>query len=102
MMAWSSPSTGNGNGAEARAKTRVSNVQVLKKLIVVLGRLAAGVIGGGLAGFVLGYAITGEEYMNPHGGLLVVGLLIFVGAILGLIVGAIMAYRVNRRMTSSG
>jgi hypothetical protein len=74
-------------------------MRLLKKLVVVLGLLAAGFLAGGLAGFGLGYGITGEEYRNPHGGLILVGMLILGGAILGLIVGAVTAYRVARRVT---
>jgi hypothetical protein len=52
---------------------RVADVRVLKKLIAVLG--------------------------NRHGGAILVGLLTIGGAIAGLIVGAVTACRVGRRMT---
>jgi hypothetical protein len=71
----------------------------LKKLLAVLGLLAAGLLGGGLLGFSLGYVIVGADSRNPHGGLILVALLMFGGAILGLIVGAVTAYRANRRVT---
>jgi hypothetical protein len=61
--------------------------------------LAMGFAGGGFLGFALGYAITGSDYRNPHGGLFLVALLMFGGAILGLIVGAVTAYRVAGRVT---
>jgi hypothetical protein len=38
---------------------RVADVRLLKKLIAVLGLLAAGFIGGGFLGFALGYVIAG-------------------------------------------
>jgi hypothetical protein len=69
-------------------------VRLLKKLMVVLGMLAMGFAGGGLVGFALGYVIAGDERSNPHGGLTFVALLMFGGAILGLMVGAVAAYRV--------
>ena len=78
---------------------RVADVRLLKKLIVVLGMLAMGLAGGGFLGFALGYVITGDEHRNPHGGLMLVALLMFGGAILGLIVGAVAAYRVSLRVT---
>ena len=43
---------------------RVADVRLLKKLIAVLGLLAAGFIGGGLFGFALGYVIAGEGRSN--------------------------------------
>ena len=78
---------------------RVADVRLLKKLIAVFGLLAAGFIGGGLLGFALGYVIAGEGRSNVHGGAILVGLLTIGGAIAGLIVGAVTAYRVGRRMT---
>jgi hypothetical protein len=77
----------------------VADVRLLKKLIAVLGLLAAGLIGGGLLGFALGYVIAGEGRSNIHGGAILVGLLTIGGAIAGLIVGAVTACRVGRRMT---
>lgn len=74
-------------------------MRLLKQLLAVLGLLAAGLLGGGLVGFSLGYVIAGNEYRNPHGGLILVALLMFGGAILGLILGAVTAYRVSRRLT---
>jgi len=74
-------------------------VRLLKKVMIVLAMLAMGFAGGGLVGFALGYVITGDEHSNPHGGLLLVALLMFAGAILGLIVGAVTAYRVAGRVT---
>jgi tetratricopeptide (TPR) repeat protein len=68
-------------------------VRLLKKLAIVLAAIAAGIIGGGLIGFALGYGITGKEHSNPHGGLILVGMLMFGGALLGLIAGAVAAYR---------
>jgi len=78
---------------------RVADVRLLKKLIAVFGLLATGVIGGGLLGFALGYVIAGEGRSNIHGDAILVGLLTIGGAIAGLIVGAVTAYRVGRRMT---
>jgi hypothetical protein len=78
---------------------RVADVLLLKKLIAMLGLLAAGFAGGGFLGFALGYIVTGNEYRNPHGGLILVGLLTIGGAIVGLIVGAVTAYRVVGRAT---
>ena len=78
---------------------RVADVRLLKKLIAVVGLLAAGFIGGGLLGFALGYVIAGEGRSNIHGGAILVGLLTIGGAIAGLIVGAVTACRVGRRMT---
>jgi hypothetical protein len=72
-------------------------MRMMKRVIVVLGLLAAGFIGGGLVGFALGYVITGPDHRNPHGGAILVALLMFGGAILGLIVGALAAYRVVQR-----
>ena len=72
---------------------------LLKKLLTVLGLVVAGFVGGGLVGFTLGYVIAGDERSNPHGGLVFVALLMFAGAILGLIVGAVTAYRISRRVT---
>ena len=63
------------------------------------GHARHGFTGGGLVGFALGYVIAGEGRSNPHGGLILVALLMFGGAILGLIVGAVAAYRVGRRVT---
>lgn len=73
-------------------------MRLLKKLVVVLGFLAAGFAGGGLVGFALGYGIAGDDRSNIHGGAILVGLLMFGGAILGLIVGAVAAYRVAQRV----
>jgi hypothetical protein len=78
---------------------RVANVRLLKKFMAVLGLLAAGFIGGGLLGFALGYVIAGEGRSNPHGGAVLVGLLTVGGAIAGLIVGSVTAYRVGGRVT---
>ena len=39
---------------------RVADVRLLKKLMAVIGLLAAGFIGGGMVGFALGYVIAGE------------------------------------------
>ena len=50
-------------------------------------------------GFALGYVIAGEGRSNPHGGLILVALLMFGGAILGLSMGAVAAYRVGQRVT---
>jgi hypothetical protein len=75
---------------------RVADVR-LKRLLGILGLLAAGFAGGGFLGFALGYVITGDEYRNPHGGLILVGLLMIGGAIVGLVVGAVTAYRVAGR-----
>ena len=69
-------------------------MRLLKKLMVVLG-----FTGGGLVGFALGYVVAGEGRSNPHGALILVALLMFGGAILGLIVGAVAAYRVGQRVT---
>ena len=66
-------------------------MRLLKKLMVVLGR--------GLVGFALGYVVAGEGRSNPHGALILVALRMFGGAILGLIVGAVAAYRVGQRVT---
>ena len=74
-------------------------MRLLKKLMVVLGMLAMGFTGGGLVGFALGYDVAGEGRSNPHGALILVALLMFGGAILGLIVGAVAAYRVGQRVT---
>ena len=78
---------------------RVADVRLLKKFIAALGLFAAGFIGGGLLGFALGYVIAGEGRSNIHGGAILVGLLTIGGAIAGLIVGAVTAYRVGGRMT---
>ena len=77
---------------------RVVDVRLLKKLMAVLGLLAAGFIGGSLLGFALGYIVAGEGRNNIHGGAILVGLLTIGGAIAGLIVGTVTAYRVGRRM----
>jgi len=77
----------------------VASVRLLKKLMVVLGMLAMGFTGGGLVGFALGYVVAGEGRSNPHGTLILVALLICRRAILGLIVGAVAAYRVGQRVT---
>jgi len=74
-------------------------MRLLKKLMAVLGLLAAGFIGGGLVGFALGYVIAGEGRSNIHGDAILVGLLTIGGAIAGLIAGAVSAYRVGRRVT---
>jgi hypothetical protein len=66
--------------------------------MVALGMSVMGLAGGGLVGFALGYVIAGNDYRNPHGGLILVALLMFGGAILGLIVGAVTAYRVGQRV----
>ena len=73
--------------------------RLLKKLIAVLGLLAAGFIGGGLLGFALGYVIAGEGRSNIHGGAILVGLLTIGGAIAGLMVGTVTAYRVGTSVT---
>ena len=78
---------------------RVADVRLLKKLMAVLGLLAAGFIGGGFLGFALGYVIAGEGRSNIHGGAILVGLLTVGGAIAGLIVGTVTAYRVAGRVT---
>jgi hypothetical protein len=57
----------------------VPNVRLPKKLMVVLGMLAMGFASGGLVGFALGYGIDGSDYRNPHGGLILVALLMFGG-----------------------
>jgi len=74
-------------------------VRLLKKLMIVLAMLAMEFAGGGLVGFALGYVIAGEGRSNIHGGAILVGLLTIGGAIAGLIVGAVTACRVARRMT---
>ena len=78
---------------------RVTEVSLLKKLIAMFTLLAAGFIGGSLLGFALGYVIAGEGRNNIHGGAILVGLLTIGGAIAGLIVGTLTAYRVGRRVT---
>jgi hypothetical protein len=78
---------------------RVTEVSLLKKLIAMFALLAAGFIGGGLLGFALGYVIAGEGRNNIHGGAILVGLLTIGGAIAGLIVGTLTAYRVGQRVT---
>ena len=78
---------------------RVTDVILLKKLIAMFALLAAGFIGGSLLGFALGYVIAGEGRNNIHGGAILVGLLTIGGAIAGLIVGTLTAYRVGRRVT---
>ena len=78
---------------------RVTDVGLLKKLIAMFALLAAGFIGGSLLGFALGYVIAGEGRNNIHGGAILVGLLTIGGAIAGLIVGTLTAYRVGRRVT---
>jgi hypothetical protein len=77
----------------------VSNVRLLKKLIAVVSLLAAGLAGGGCLGFALGYVIAGEGRNNVHGGAILVGLLTIGGAIAGLILGILTAYRVGQRVT---
>lgn len=74
-------------------------MRVLKKLMIVLAMLAMGFAGGGLVGFALGYVIAGEGRSNIHGDAILVGLLTIGGAIAGLIVGAVTAYRVAGRVT---
>jgi hypothetical protein len=78
---------------------RVTDVSPLKKLIAMFALLAAGFIGGSLLGFALGYVIAGEGRNNIHGGAILVGLLTIGGAIAGLIVGTLTAYRVGQRVT---
>jgi hypothetical protein len=78
---------------------RVTDVSLLKKLIAMFALLAAGFIGGSLLGFALGYVIAGEGRNNIHGGAILVGLLTIGGAIAGLIVGTLTAYRVGQRVT---
>ena len=78
---------------------RVADVRLLKKLLAILGLLAAGFAGGGFLGFALGYVIAGEGRNNIHGGAILVGLLTIGGAIAGLIVGTVTAYRVGHRVT---
>ena len=78
---------------------RVTEVSLLKKLIAMFTLLAAGFIGGSLLGFTLGYVIAGEGRNNIHGGAILVGLLTIGGAIAGLIVGTLTAYRVGQRVT---
>jgi hypothetical protein len=78
---------------------RVTEVSLLKKLIAMFTLLAAGFIGGSLLGFALGYVIAGEGRNNIHGGAILVGLLTIGGAIAGLIVGTLTAYRVGQRVT---
>jgi hypothetical protein len=78
---------------------RVTEVSLLKKLIAMFALLAAGFIGGSLLGFALGYVIAGEGRNNIHGGAILVGLLTIGGAIAGLIVGTLTAYRVGQRVT---
>jgi hypothetical protein len=77
---------------------RVTDVSLLKKLIAMFALLAAGFIGGSLLGFALGYVVAGEGRNNIHGGAILVGLLTVGGAIAGLIVGTVTAYRVGRRV----
>ena len=74
-------------------------MRLLKKLIAVASLLALGFAGGSFLGFALGYVITGDEYRNPHGGLILVGLLMIDAATVGLIAGAVTGYRVVRRAT---
>ena len=78
---------------------KVADVRLLKKLVAVLGLLAAGIVGGGLLGFSLGYIVAGEGRNNIHGDGIHVGLLTVGGAIAGLIVGAATAYRLVQRGT---
>ena len=78
---------------------RLADVRLLKKLMAVLGLLAAGFMGGGPVGFSLGFLIAGEGRSNIHGGAILVGLLSIGGAIAGLIVGAVTASRVAGRVT---
>jgi hypothetical protein len=54
-------------------------MRLLRKLTIILGMPAMGFAGGGLVGFALGYVITGNEHRNPHGGLILVALLMFRG-----------------------
>lgn len=72
-------------------------MRLLKKLMVVLAMLAMGFAGGGFLGFALGYILAGEGRNNIHGGAILVGLLTIGGAVAGLIVGAVTAYRVSER-----
>jgi hypothetical protein len=76
----------------------VTDASLLKKLIAMFALLAAGFIGGSLLGFALGYVVAGEGRNNIHGGAILVGLLTVGGAIAGLIVGTVTAYRVGRRV----
>jgi hypothetical protein len=76
---------------------KVADVRLLKKLIAVLGLLAAGIIGGGFLVFSLGYVVAGEGRYNIHGGAILVGLLTTGGIIAGLIVGAVTAHRLCER-----
>jgi len=78
---------------------RVTDVSLLKKLIAMFALLAAGFIGGSLLGFALGYVVAGEGRNNIHGGAILVGLLTVGGAVAGLIVGTVTAYRVGRRVS---
>jgi hypothetical protein len=74
-------------------------MSLLKKLIAIFALLAAGFIGGSLLGFALGYVVAGEGRNNIHGGAILVGLLTVGGAVAGLIVGTVTAYRVGRRVS---
>jgi len=76
----------------------VADVCLLKKLMAMFALLAAGVIGGSVLGFALGYIVAGEGRNNIHGDAILVGLLTVGGAVVGLIAGAVAAYRVGRRM----
>jgi hypothetical protein len=77
---------------------RMTDVSLLKKLIAMFAQLAAGFIGGSLLGFALGYVVAGEGRNNIHGDAILVGLLTVGGAVAGLIVGAVTAYRVGQRV----
>lgn len=68
-------------------------MRFLKKFVIVIAALASGIIGGGVLGFTAGYVITGSDHANPHGGAILVGLLMFGGAFVGLILAAIIAYQ---------
>jgi hypothetical protein len=76
----------------------MTDVSLLKKLMAMFALLAAGFIGGSLLGFALGYVVAGEGRNNIHGGAILVGLLTVGGAVAGLIVGTVTAYRVGRRV----
>jgi len=73
-------------------------MRFLKKSLAVIFILIVGLAGGGLVGFATGYVITGSEHSNPHGGAPFVALLMLVGAILGLVIGAVAAHRGTRGM----
>jgi len=69
-------------------------MRVWRNVAISIGFVIGGLLTGGAVGFGAGYVIAGEEYSDPHGGGILVGLLMMGGAFVGATAGGVWAHRV--------